>query len=102
MNSTLQQERIVKATVSHNAKELSDVGLNVGKFYTDKGLPLDISLSKLDYSREDKAVILSGALWWLVEHRRESGATEAALNRQRATNVKIMDNFIKKGEAGVY
>lgn len=85
-----------------NHDQLFDFGVDVGKIYTDHGLPIDMALDKIQYPRESKILILHGALWWLVEHRRNSSATDKALDRQRKNNREVMRSFLKTGETGVY
>lgn len=93
---------VMDASLKDTNRGLHVLGVNIGKLYTDHGLPIDMALAKLDISDEQKIAVLSGALWWLVEHRRNSGATEEAIERQRKANRSIMEVFIKSGETGVY
>lgn len=79
-----------------------DLGIKIGKLYTDMGYPVDMSLDGLDYTKEDKIAILDGVCQWLIEHKRNSGASDKAIERQRKANTKMVENFIKKGETGVY
>lgn len=88
-------------------KELEDMGLHVGKTYTDHGLPIDMALDQLDkrfpgLTRYSKVIILNAALGWLIEHRRNSAATEKALDRQRKNNRETMRRYLESGEAGLY
>lgn len=92
---------LLEATVTDNGK-LHELGVKIGKLYTDFGLPIDIALDRLPHTKDQKIAILSGAQWWLVEHRRGSGATDKALDRQRKANRQAMESFIKTGESGVY
>lgn len=82
--------------------ELQELGVKIGRIYTDHGLPIDMALDRLPHSHEQKIAILNGALSWFVEHKRQSGATDKAIERQRATNRDIMERFIKTKETGVY
>jgi hypothetical protein len=81
---------------------LNDIGIKVGKLYTDHGLPIDMALDRLPHDFEQKIVILNSALSWLVEHRRNSGATDKAVDRQRKANREIMARFLKTKETGAY
>lgn len=79
------------------------LGIKIGKLYTNHGLPIDIALSKLSgLSKEQRTAVLDGALSWLVEHRRQSGASEQAIDRQRTANRHTMERFLGTGETGVY
>lgn len=90
-------------TIEHeDIDTLENFGIEIGKLYTNHGLPLDISLSRLEYCKEFKLIILHGACEWFLQHKRDSGATEKAIERQIATNEKIMDDFVKTGEVGIY
>jgi hypothetical protein len=89
---------LIKAKVSNNG-QLDAMGIKVGKLYTDHGLPIDMALDRLDITQEQKLIVLDGACQWLIKHKRNSGA---AIDRQRAANRKMVENFITKGETGVY
>jgi len=98
-------EKIVESLSNPNRAYLEEQGTWVGKLYTDKGLPLDISIAELrkrNTSEDDMFVIIEGALTWFVQHKRNSGATEKALNRQREQNNKIMAAFLAGKETGLY
>lgn len=83
-------------------KDMVALGIQVGKLYTDHGLPIDMALDRLDLTKDQKLAVLHGVCQWLIEHKRNSGATEKSLDRQRATNVRMVEDFIKTGETGVY
>ncbi len=82
--------------------EFDELGIKVGKLYTDHGLPLDMALAKFGTTKDQKILVLNGALGWLIEHKRNSGATEKALDRQRKANRETMRAFVETGETGVY
>lgn len=86
--------------------QLQDMGIKIDQIYTDHGLPIDMALDKLKelrgYNKQQLLMVLYGAQQWLIEHRRNSAATESALDRQRKTNREVMARFIKTGESGVY
>lgn len=90
---------LVSATLD---RELVELGRKIGRIYTDHGLPIDIALDRLDYSKEQKLAIINGICEWLIEHKRNSRATDKAIERQRTQNVKMVEAFIKTGETGVY
>lgn len=106
MNDLHPPVELLQALAQPGSKELQSLGTSIGKLYTDHGLPLDMALTELDkkhpYSKLQKIAILFGAQNWLIEHRRNSAATEKALDRQRNTNRESMSRFIKTGESGVY
>lgn len=83
-------------------EELFELGIKIGKIYTDFGLPIDMALEKIKGDKKAKAQILYGAQNWLIEHRRNSSATDKALDRQRKINIQTMEAFIKTGESGIY
>lgn len=83
-----------------------DLGVEIGKLYTDYGLPIDIALSELKKRKKIKQgemlAVIAGACDWLIEHRRASGAPEKAIERQRKLNRQMVERFLKIGEVGVY
>lgn len=83
-------------------KHLHNFGIDIGKLFTDYGLPIDISLSNLSHTKSEKIALLHGALSWLIEHKRTSGASDESIERQRKTNKKLMENFIVNDEVGIY
>lgn len=83
--------------------KLRSLGESIGQLYTDHGLPIDMSLDRLtNLNKLSKLAVLVGAQHWLIEHRRNSGAPEKALDRMRSTNRTVLERFIKTGETGVY
>ncbi len=82
--------------------KLENLGIKLGKLYTDKGYPLDLALGLLKLPLEHKVVVLHGACQWLIEHKRNSGAGENAIERQRKTNRKMQEDFVRSGETGIY
>jgi len=88
--------------VANDDGTLQRMGVEIGKLYTDHGYPLDMSLEHFDMTKSQKMVLLFGAQNWLIEHRRNSNASEKALDRQRASNRETMRRFIETGETGVY
>jgi hypothetical protein len=84
------------------SNELQEIGIKVGKLYTDHGFPIDMALNKLPYSHMQKVSILDGACSWIIEHKRKSGATEKAIERTRKSNRTMIERFINKKEVGVY
>ena len=95
-------KEVLLSKVQPGSKELQELGVKIGKLYTDHGLPIDMALDRLPHSKEQKLSILDGACQWFIEHKRNSGATEKAIERQRTTNRKMIEDFVKKGETGVY
>jgi hypothetical protein len=84
-------------------KSLNELGIKIGKLYTDHGFPIDMALSHLkDLSKMQKIAVLAGAQSEMIQHKRRSGATEKALDRTRESNRKALVSFIKTGESGVY
>ena len=81
---------------------MEQLGVQIGKLYTDFGLPIDMAMDRLPHNKEEKLAILHGACRWFIEHKRKSGAGEPAIERQRKTNLKMVEDFITKGETGVY
>lgn len=95
-------EEILFSKVQPNSERLQELGIEIGKLYTNHGLPIDIAFDKLPHTKEEKLSILDGACQWFIEHKRNSGATEKAIERQRIANRKMLEDFISKGEVGVY
>lgn len=78
------------------------LGKRIGRIYTDHGFPIDMALARLQITPAQKLVVLDGAFEWLIEHKRQSGASEKAIERQRATNQRSIEAYIRTGETGVY
>lgn len=93
---------ILESKVQPFSNDLQELGIEIGKLYTDHGLPIDIALDELSYTKEQKISILDGASQWLIEHKRNSGASDKSIERQRQANRKMMEDFITKGETGIY
>lgn len=93
---------MVKSLAQPHSAALQALGVEVGKLYTEHGLPLDMALDRLEHPKDQKLSILHGACWWLVEHKRRSGATEKSLERQRAANLNMISSFVRGAELGVY
>lgn len=94
--------KLLEALALPDIKELEKMGVEVGKLYTNHGLPIDMALDRLRLTKLQKIAILYGAQQWLIEHRRNSNATDKALDRQRKANREVLVRFIQTGEAGVY
>ena len=83
--------------------ESVDLGIRIGRLYTDHGYPIDSAFDKLvGYDKGQMVSIVHGVCIWLVQHKRNSGATDKAIERQRETNKNIITRFINTGEVGVY
>ncbi len=98
----MANEQAVESKVQPFSQELQSLGIEIGKLYTNHGLPVDMALQRLPHTKEQKISILDGACQWFMQHKRNSGATEKSLDRQRAANRKMLDDFIEKGETGAY
>jgi hypothetical protein len=100
---TSSLEALVDAHVNELNKDgFIEVGVSVGKLYTDHGFPIDMALAQLKYTKRQKLLVLHGALSWLIEHKRNSGATDKSIVRQRKSNKTTLERFISTGESGVY
>jgi hypothetical protein len=86
------------------AGSLVAFGQKIGKLYTDFGLPIDMALERLpaSYTKEQKLLVLHGALSWLIEHRRNSSAGDNAIERQRKLNRHALELFWADKETGMY
>lgn len=93
---------LLESKIQLGSKELQELGVKIGKLYTDKGLPIDMALERLDYTQQQKLSILDGALQWLIEHKRLSGAPEKAIERQRKLNRQYIERFLTGKEVGAY
>ncbi len=94
--------QLIESITQPGAKELEELGLEIGKLYTDKGFPIDMALDRLPHTKEQKVSILFGACQWFIEHKRNSGAGEKSIERQRNVNRKMIEDFVATGETGVY
>lgn len=92
-------QSIVVASFDDDAIAL---GKRLGRLLTDHGLPVDMSLSRIDVPDRKKLAVVNGICQWLIEHKRRSGATEKAIDRQRKQNAEAIDRFINTGETGLY
>ncbi len=93
---------LIKSKMQFNSQELQNLGIEIGKLYTNLGLPPDMALAKLNLPKEQTISVIDGIGQWLIEHKRNSGATDKAIERQRASNRKMVDAFLKNSELGVY
>lgn len=93
---------IIESKIQPNSEQLQELGIKIGQLYTDMGFPIDMALNKLDMTKEQKISILDGACQWLIEHKRNSGATDKSIERQRKTNREMLERFIKGKEIGAY
>lgn len=87
---------------SENMDHILRLGERIGKLYTDDGLPIDIALQSPYIPSDNRLLVLHGACKWLIEHKRRSGATEKAIERQRAVNRRAIESFINYGECKIY
>lgn len=97
-------EQLLKAE-QNSTTHYKEIGIKIGKLYTDFGLPIDMAMgheSIHSLAKSQRVCILSAALWWLVEHKWLSNATEESIQRQRNANKEIMRRFMKTGEVGIY
>jgi hypothetical protein len=92
---------LIKA-LAHTDGNFEKFGIEVGRLYTNHGLPPDMALNRIDLSKEQELLVLHGVCQWLIEHKRNSGATDKAIERQRTTNRKMIEGFINTGETGAY
>lgn len=100
---TLVAGSLVEAYAAEpNRDELIETGKQIGKIYTDHGFPIDMALEKLPYTKTRKLLVLFGAQNWIIEHKRNSGATEKALDRTRDSNKLATERFLQTGESGAY
>lgn len=83
-------------------EELEKIGVEIGKLYTNLGFPIDMTLDRLDMSQQEKLSVIDGCCQWFIEHKRNSGAGEKAIDRQRKANRKMVEDFLKNGEVGIY
>lgn len=95
-------ELLDRITGNPRQEELVALGKELGRLYTDHGLPLDLSLHHLGLPRSDNVLMLYGACQWFIDHKRRSGALQPAINRQRAVNRKMLEDFTRTGETGIY
>lgn len=96
---------LIDAYISRdNSSELEAFGVSIGKLYTDHGLPLDVAFDNLplNLDKTDKLIILEGSLNWFIQHKRQSGASEKSLERQRKLNTRAVKSFIETEEIGIY
>lgn len=92
---------LIEALITHDTA-MEELGLKIGKLYTDHGFPIDMALDRIDLPMQRKIVLVNSALGWLIQHKRNSGATDAAIERQRRFNRTAIERFINTGEAGIY
>lgn len=95
-------QQLIHAVLNGVNDEWINKGIQVGKLYTDHGFPVDMALERFKCSKEAKLAMLHGVCQWLIQHKRNSGATEKSIERQRATNRRMVHDFVKSGETGAY
>lgn len=101
MSNTLS--KLMEANSQFGHSQLVDIGKQLGRLYTDHGLPADMALDRLQgYSELQKVSIVDGICQWLNEHKRLSDASENALERQRKANRNMLERFVSTGETGAY
>lgn len=84
---------------------LENNGKKIGELYTDYGLPIDISFDQPQVKalpKEYKIILLNSALNHMIQHRKNSNATDSSIEKARKSNREFLANFIKNGEVGVY
>lgn len=95
-------EALIVGITNDDDGKLEALGIKIGKLYTDMGYPIDMALARLTLSVERKLVVIDGACQWLIQHKRNSGATDKSIERQRNTNRKMLEDFMRSGETGAY
>jgi hypothetical protein len=94
---------LLQSKVQFQSDQLQQLGIKIGKLYTDKGFPPDMALERLTgYTTIQKLSILDGLCQWLIQHKRNSGATDKAIVRQRSSNRDMVARFLATGEVGIY
>lgn len=95
---------LIQGYMLEKSEEVVDFGKQIGRLYTDHGLPIDMALDRLpkNVTKDQKVLILSGVGEWLLEHKRNSGGTEKSIERQRDQNKKMIADFLQNGETGLY
>lgn len=99
---TIVLGQLMEAKVKYENDKIKELGKEIGKLYTNNGLPVSMALNRLQINNEQKLVILDCVGQWLIEHKRNSGATDKAIQRQREINKRNLVDFIKKGEVNLY
>lgn len=79
-----------------------ELGEKIGRLYTDKGFPVDMALARMNFGKERKLSIILGVCNWLIQHKRNSGATEKILEKQRKYNREMTYRFMRTNETGAY
>lgn len=102
MNPSVDLSALATALAHPAADDLQEVGITLGKLYTDHGLPVDMALDRLSLPKDLKLLVVHGVCQWMIQHRRNSNAPDRAIKRQQAVNAKILAEFSRTGEVGLY
>lgn len=102
MSNLFSLASLTDIITDEDMKPFIDLGKEIGQLYTSYGFPLDISLERLKMNKKEKVAVIHGASCWFIEHKRNSGATEKSLEKQRRTNNDMITRFVSTGETGIY
>lgn len=97
---------LLKAKTHPKSGWYEKLGIEIGKLYSNKGFPVDMSLDLLKkrfrLNLQQELLIVHGVAQWLVEHKRLSGAPEKAIERQRTQNNQHLNKILQGKEIGLY
>lgn len=98
---------LVDSLMLPDHKQWVTFGRTLGRLYSDKGMPVDMSLAEVakrtpGLTQHHYVAMISGVGSWLIEHKRNSGATEKSIERQCDANNKMVADYLKRGEVGLY
>lgn len=111
MNREMTDRGIAGAVIEAHAhhqdnKALVHLGHEMFRMYTEMGFPPDMFVDELKkrFELPQSALIYLITIYQnkFIEHRRKAGAEGKNLDKARAANRRVMAQFIKSGELGVY
>lgn len=89
-----------------NDERLNNLGISMAEMKNTRGFPPDMFVKEtnkiMNLSEDEWVYVINVYCNEIIKHKRESGAEEKSLDRTRINNQKIMADFIRTGELGVY
>lgn len=100
-------EALIQAYVAHSGnEELTRIGAEMFRLYTEMGFPPDMFLDKLKELRTFETLelvyVVSVYQTQFLNHKRLAGASEKNLDKTRRRNIEEIERLLTRGEIGAY